>query len=67
MLRRFLGNGFWGDGFGLSNLLNTPEQILGGTDLAQILGLQMGKFLRHIVGIHVFVAGDQVLCLVGGS
>ena len=31
------------------NLTDAPQQVLGGTDLAQILGLQAGEFLGHIL------------------
>ena len=47
-------------------LLNAPHQILHGSHLAHILGLELGEFLGHVIGVDALVAGDQVLTLVGG-
>ena len=48
------------------NLFNSPEQILHSAYFAHVLGLQFRKLLGHIIGIDAFVAGNQVLALVGG-
>ena len=45
-------------------LLDASHQILDCTHLAHVLSLELGKLLRHIIGIDALVAGNQVLGLV---
>ena len=54
------------DSFSLpeEDLFNTPQEVLDGTDFAQVLGLEPGELLGHIVSIDALEAGDQVLFLV---
>ena len=42
------------------NFFNAPQKVLHGPHLAHILGLQFGEFFGHIVGVDIFVAGNQV-------
>ena len=48
-------------------LFHAAHQILHRAQLAHVLPLQVGKFLRHVVGVHALVAGDQVLLLPRGD
>ena len=48
-------------------LFHAAHQILHRPQLAHVLPLQVGKFLRHVVGVHALVAGDQVLLLTRGD
>ena len=63
------GNGFPHGLFlriGIGNhLSDAAHQIVYETDFAHILRLQMSKFLRQFIGIHVAIAGNQQLRAVG--
>ena len=57
---RFFDNGcFWR--VCLSNLLNAADEILHKTEFRHILRLQMRKFLRQVIRIHVAVCGNENL------
>ena len=57
----------WGARVGSGQkLLNAPHQILDRPHLAHVLGLELGEFLGHVIGVDALVAGNQVLCLVLG-
>ena len=45
-------------------LLDASHQILDCSHLAHVLSLELGKLLRHIIGIDALVAGNQVLGFV---
>ena len=45
-------------------LLNAPHQILDRAHFAHVLGLELGEFLGHVIGVDALVAGNQVLTLV---
>ena len=47
-------------------LLNAPHQILDRAHFAHVLGLELGEFLGHVIGVDALVAGDQVLGLILG-
>ena len=55
------GNGrrrrtFLGDDFA-----NAPQQVLNSPHLAHVLGLKPMEPLRHVVGVQIFIAGDERL------
>ena len=45
-------------------LLNAPHQILDRAHFAHVLGLELGEFLGHVIGVDTLVAGNQVLGFV---
>ena len=45
----------------LKYLLDSPNKILHEAELTHILRLQVGEFLRQVVGIHIAIGRDQNL------